>query len=715
MTPSATSGWIDAKTSGASGSEFEVIGKIKEGSDKIEVDNIGDFEIGQWVTVSKCYLHHHGMIYNTEAPYFAKNQSPLKDEIEIRGLDLPKEWQVFVLHFENTNPVTFKWLAVDPKYQTKTTTKPIIRREWCWQGENIPITGEWINLADGVQIRFNKLDWLPGQSASFHARNRLTAQITDISENTLTLSKTANCSATDAVVRHNDQIALQSAIDKAIVEKKGVFIPAGRYRLSTGLWIRNTSLRIEGAHREHTILDASEDNTPAFWISGGKDVQVRNLAMTGHTGFMELPSNMPFKTETGFPFWPTANEEMQVKGCAAANVVSTEHLLFEDVNVARMASEAFYLHGSDRYGEPPYIQEPHEGMDELQKQYTKSCIFNRCRVVDCGFNAFNNNDHGENTSILHCHVERVLNFCEGAGRFTRIIGNYVLDGCASGIHGGTKNKNMELGPCQAIISDNIFEAGNISGGISIGDSATQVIVSNNMFIGYGKESAITAISSARHVPCRSIIITGNSIDLTAMEGQSNNERVGISIECSNVTVANNQIFVRGENNPKTTGIQIADHVTNINAHDNIIENCDHGLRSGCRVYIKDKNHFEFHHTESEVSEVIDSKSFIDQHIPGTWDRQPACENWNILWKSGANTGKVTKVVHLETEKRTVTLQDNISINTGDKFFIYPDYSNWQIHHNTMYKCANPLLIDLLNTGGIFVKENIGDGKLLDGI
>ena len=67
-------------------------------------------------------------------------------------------------------------------------------------------------------------------------------------------------------------------------------------------------------------------------------------------------------------------------------------------------------------------------MPELHKQYTKSCVFHRCHVSDCGFNAFNNNDFAENTSILHCHVERVANFCENASRFTRIIGNYCLDG-----------------------------------------------------------------------------------------------------------------------------------------------------------------------------------------------------------------------------------------------------------------------------------------------
>ena len=33
-------------------------------------------------------------------------------------------------------------------------------------------------------------------------------------------------------MRHHDQAALQAAVDRAIAERKGLSIPAGRYRLS---------------------------------------------------------------------------------------------------------------------------------------------------------------------------------------------------------------------------------------------------------------------------------------------------------------------------------------------------------------------------------------------------------------------------------------------------------------------------------------------------
>jgi len=608
ITPSPVNSWINATEFGASGSEFESIGKIFAGSNEIILENIGDFKVGQEVNISHCNPHYYGTVYNAAEPSFAKNQSPLENELELRGLDDDKHWQTFVIHFEKTEPVTFSWMAVDPAFQTEITYDPIITRHWCWQGKSLPINKEWFTLTNGVKARFKKWDWQPGQSISFHARNRLIAKILDIRGNTIILSERATKTAVTASVRHHDQAALQDAVNMAIAEKKGLFIPSGRYRLETGLWIRNTSLRIEGASREHTILDVSEAHTAAFWISGGKEIAIRNLGIIGHTGFMELPANN-FKTATGFAFWPTANELMEVKGCAAANIVSTEHLLFEDINVSRMASEAFYLHGSGRYGSPPNIQAPHEGMPELQKQYTKSCIFHRCHVSDCLFNAFNNNDHGENTSILHCHVERVGNLCEGAGRFTRIIGNYLLDGCSTSIHAG---------PGQAIISDNVFEGGKFLGGIDISNSATQVIIANNIFIGFSKESAITVIAREKGSPCRSISITGNNIDLSQMEDNPDNERVGISIEASNVIIANNHISLRGKKGAKTSGIQISDNATNIHVHDNIIENCDYGFRSGKRVYIRNKRRFEYHKLENSsliVNWQIHNNSIVGCETP----------------------------------------------------------------------------------------------------
>ncbi len=701
--------WVNAQEHGASGSEFQTVGSIQAGSNKIKVQDAGDFRVGQEVTISDCHLHHYGMVYNQAAPYLAENQSLLKDEIELRGLNANKSWQTFVVDFSKTDPVTFRWMAVDPAHQTLTTTHPVIHRRWCWQGESLPIDSDWVTLTDGVQMRFKKRDWLPGESISFHARNRLFARITGIRGKTLTLSESATGDAPEAVVRHHDQIALQAALDQAIAERKGLFIPAGRYRLSEGLWIRNASVRIEGAHRDHVTLDISEDNTAVFWISGGRDVVIKNLSLVGHTGFMELPANSNFSSATGFAYWPTANQQMEIKGCAAANFVGTERVLFEDLKVSRMASEAFYSHGSERYGLPPYIQAPHKGRPELLTQYTKSCTYHRCIVNDCGFNAFNNNDHAENTCILHCHVERISNFCENASRFSRIIGNYVLDGCATSVHGGSAADPHKIGSTQAIIADNVFEGGTIGGGLSIGNNATQVTVANNLFIGYSKECAIIINGGRR------IIVTGNHIDMTQIENNPDNERCGITVEASNVVVADNHIYVRGEGSEKVTGIHVADDAVNINIHDNLIENCHYGFRTGRRVYIPQgekgpfeflKGHFEFHHTESAVEEVLSSNAFRDNALPLRCDDSAPYRGWNLRWLTGTQAGKTSTIETYNFKDRTITLKEGASSQVGDRFAVYPHRANWQVHHNTITDCVNPMTMELLGTDGIQLDNNL---------
>lgn len=695
------SGEINAQGCGASGSEFQCCGVIRAGSNEVVVEDIGDFRPGQWVTVSGCYVHYYGTLYNTAEPYLARNQRTLEDEVELRGLADGRSWQTFLVHFDKTHPVTFRWMVVDPAHQTLATHAPIFHRHWQWQGQDLPIREEWVPLVDGVEMRFRKRDWKPGESISFHARNRLLAQIIEIRGRTLVLSERANRDAPQAVVRHHDQVALQAALDRAVAERKMLFIPAGRYRLSTGLWVRNASVRIEGVHRDHTILDISEDHTAAFWIAGGREVVIRNLAMVGHTGFLELPSYMALTTATGHPFWVTANEQMQVKGCAAVNAVSTEHLLFEDLRVTRMASEAFYLHGSDRYGKAPYIQAPHEGMPELQKQYTKSCIYHRCHVSDCAFNAFNNNDHAENTSILHCHVERTANFCENASRFTRIIGNYVKDGCPTSVHAGVITDPHALGPTQAVIADNVFEGGILNGGLHIDNCATQVTVTNNLFVGYSKESAIFILGGRR------VIVTGNHIDLTRLDSNADNARCGICVEASNVTIADNHIYARGERTDRTTGINVADHAVNVHIHDNLIENCHGGLRSGRRIYVGDSEHgrFEFHHTVAEVAEAVDPRAFREKGLPRICDYPPGYSGWLLRWLTGPSANRIVTLDHACGGDQTVELREECPFNAGDRFAIYPRRANWQVHHNTLTDCTHPIVLDLFSQEGLSLENN----------
>ncbi len=713
------SAWLDAASCGASGSEYQCRSTARKGSNFFEVDNPGDFQIGQEVEVSGCNIHHYGTVYNEKEPYYGRNIRPIEDEIELRGLEKGRAWQTFIVHFTSSSPVKFNWMAVSPEYQKRTTTHPVLKRHWAWNEENLKLPEGWMRLTDGVEILFKKKDWLPGQCISFHARNRLIANIVDIQGKKLVLDKPAGCDSRDALLRHHDQRALQSAVDRAIAEKKSLFLPAGRYRLDSGLWIKNVSLRMEGAHMDNTILDVSEAHTAVFWIAGGREVAIRNLGMTGHTGFLEMPANVEFFTATGHPFYPMANQQMEVKGCAAANIVGTEHLLFEDLKVSRMASEAYYLHGSDRYGTKPYVQFQHDKMPELQKQYTKSCVFHRCHAYDCGFNIFNNNDHAENTEILHCHVERAANFCENPSRFTRIIGNYVKDGCSTSVHLGARPKQdgkfRKIAGAHAIITDNVFEGGTYSGGIAIGKTASNVTVANNIFVGFSKETAICIWGGDR------VIVTGNHIDLTRVEDNPDNQRCGVSIETSNVIVSNNQIYADGEIAEKATGINIADHVVNISVHDNMIENCNDGLVSGARIYVPKggKGSFEFMHTESEILEIEDSVSFRCKPLPPLCKLGESGNRWKLKWISGRNKGKETIARKVSPDGQDIiitysaapdgqqiVLEKKLSMKKGDRFIIYPARYNWRIHGNTIVSCRNPFSFSPPGADNdVFVKEN----------
>lgn len=614
--------WINAKDFGAAGSEFIAKGKSSASSCEIELDNIGNFKPGDEISASGCFLHYYGMLYNEKEPYLAKNQTRLRGEIEFRGLENEKCHQTFVLHFRKTDPVTYSWMAVDPKYQTLRPTEPTLHCVWAWQGTNLPVIEEWVPLVDGVEMRFRRKDWKPGECVSFHARNRLLATILEVRGNMIMLDKDANISSENIIVRHHDQTALQRALDAAVAEKKGLLIPAGHYRLSSGLWLKHASARIEGIDREHTILDVSDDQSAVFWIAGGKEVIIRNLSMVGHTGFLELPSNYVFYTETGYAFWPTANQQMEVMGCSAVNAVSTEYLLCEDLNVSRMASEAFYLHGSDRGGRQPYIQHEHEGIPGLSDQYQRTCIFNRCNVTDCGFNAFNNNDFSENTSILHCRVERVANFCENASRFTRMIGNYSHDGYAATICAVRSPKEFH-GLGQAIITDNVFEGGKFGGALCI--TGGETIVSNNIFSGISKETALSLWKTSRAV------VTGNVFDLTQDNGNPDYMRAGVSIQDSRSSViADNHFFDRGEKpNDHVHGITINSKSSNIHIHDNLVENCGHGISFLERVHCEEFQSWFFLHPDGPYEGTglrIHDNSFLGN---GTFSDLPETSDINL--------------------------------------------------------------------------------------
>ena len=78
--------WLNARDFGASGSKFETTAATTDGSKQITVANVGDFQVGQGVMVSKCNIRYTPtQLWGTGEPY--RNSKPLENSVEVRGYD----------------------------------------------------------------------------------------------------------------------------------------------------------------------------------------------------------------------------------------------------------------------------------------------------------------------------------------------------------------------------------------------------------------------------------------------------------------------------------------------------------------------------------------------------------------------------------------------------------------------------------------------------
>ena len=176
------------------------------------------------------------------------------------------------------------------------------------------------------------------------------------------------------------------------------------------------------------------------------------------------------------------------------------------------------------------------------------------------------------------------------------------------------------------------------GGVFVGNHATQVTVSNNIFLGFSKECAII-IGGGRRVT-----VTGNHIDLTRLEGGPDNERCGIQVEASNVP-GRRQPHLRpaASATPKATGVHIADDAVNVHLHDNIIEKLS--LRPAQRTPETTWRRMARGASSSstpraEVEAVTGARSLPGQGHPAPpADSAAPYRGWQLRWLGGVNTGK----------------------------------------------------------------------------
>lgn len=660
-------GWLNVRDFGATGSSFETTARTTAGSNRIELKELGDFAVGQHVIVSRCFIQYPSQItWGPGEPYSSCQWN--KVDAEFSGYDgSAGSWLVFLLEIDGAEPLTFRWS--DDQART-------------WKASKVPVTFDWQPLSGGVSVRLAKKDWRPGHMITVSARDQLVARIEAVDGTTVTLDQAANRAADDAVVRHCDGPAIQAAIDQAIKDRRNLFFPAGHYRLSGRLIIRDANLTLQGVAAEQVLMDIVDGEGAIFSLYGGQEVTIRNFSMVGHTGLAERAG--AFRTSSGNGFWACC-----LKSCNAVAINATERVLVDNVHARRMASECFYSQGPSRTGtkEPP--------------TYTKAITYLRCSVKDCAANAFNNNDLAENTSILNCRVEDAghggWHAWEGPSRFIKVIGNTFRN--AGPVTIGDMSHRYahlnELGCGQAVVADNVFEGGAASGGIVVNHGSGQVVIHDNLFINYNGNAIRAASYTVRtSYPSRNVIIRGNSIDLTCV-GDAPRPRCGIFASIDDAIVSDNQVFVRGGLDDRVEGIRVDEPALNVLVHGNLVRNCFRGIATG-RI-------------GSRVTEVVDATTFVESGLPLQWEVSHRYRGWRLVWVSGEQAGKLSVIDRFDPETLRFSLREALPMKVGDRFEVCPPAgANWRIAGNTVTGCRWPVVLDSYGSSTSVVANNTID-------
>lgn len=678
--------YLNARDFGAWGSEFKTAAYSTEGSDSFKLDSIGDLKVGDEVIVigadphfvDKTLFERKDMKVKNRRPW--THNQPLLDRVLLEGYDGTEgEFVTYFIDMCPEEPDTFRW---SNDYGLN------------WH-EGVKITNDWITLEGNIRIRINDFkerEW--GCTATFACSSRMIATVKSIDGDTVTLSSAATITARCELM-HSDSGALQRAIDAAIKEKKNLYLPSGKYRLTKTLSIINPDgLTILGESETATILDNSLGDVgierlagSCFYVEGGNALTLKNLFMVGCYGFDERARGANLFCKGG-----TAVYGFYFRKSNATCFKNTKNILVENCHARKMSAECFYSMGAARE-----LAEPADN-------YTRSITYLRCSVEDCARNAFNNNDKAEGTSLLYCRIKDVGNAAwEGASRFVKIHGCYISNaGCIA--IGNVRRRSdtiTRLGTAQHVITDNYFEgktSAPVYPMIKVGSFATQVIIKGNIFVNFNSKAIdVNGNNQSVDTPPENIIISGNSIDLTAIDEESK-ERYGIRITSNYVTASDNHIYVRGECDENVTGIIVSDDVTRLNIHDNTI--------SGCKVGIVSEK------VAGVVGDVMSDTVFYRKEGLSSTASKPMLlrtdshryRGWKLRWLSD---GTESEIADFDPTALTFTLREPRKMLEGDEFYIYSNVSlPWFIHHNLIDNCKAPISIESFAKDNSIIRDNV---------
>jgi len=671
---------LNVRDFGASGSQFETTAGTTAGSNVVTLEDLGDFQPGQEVAVSKCNprvcdMRIWGAPTTKTGNAYGGKFDALEEQLEARGYDGSLgNWTVYVLDFPGTSPPTFRW--TDDLALT-------------WS-EPVPVTGDWQTLSGGVEVKFANADlWTAPCVVSLSGRDQLVSTIMRVDETAVTLADPAPVGAEGCVVQHTDSGPLQRALDRAVAEGRNVFIPSGCYRLTRGLSLSGADgIAVEGENEEQTVLDISNGQGTCLSIEGGTSITLRNLRFRGFSGFAERKQMGSMRVQGYAHMWG-----FYVKHCNAVGIRSPERVLVENCHASGMSAECFYSSSRGRSG------------NDEPAAYTKSIVYRHCTVADCARNAFNNNDFAENTAVLYCRIQDVGGCSwEGASRFVKFVGNYVRNGGTVAMGNiRSRAENLDVLPSgQHIVAHNTFEEQMVYGACAIRSSAgsTPVIIANNVFVNFNT-SAIeaTGFSDYRNLPAGNTIITGNAIDLTCVRDESR-PRFGISVSADDATVSDNQIYVRGDVDPNATGIELEEPARNVVVHDNVVRGCAVGL-VGTRNL-------------GSVAEVIDARTFRSGNVPRNmmpWPRRRThCyRGCRIAWLPAGDAPFVVgpEIETFDPDEGVFRLTDDCDLKQGARFAIFaPQGLSWSIHHNVINNCTQLVRLDVFGGPTAVFADNL---------
>ncbi len=687
-------GFCNARDFGVSGSRTEVTAHAEAGSRTVRLDEPGDFRVGQGVTLTGCNIHTiQATLWGPHELYTAARN--LTGEVEYRGYDGSQgSWCVWLLDVDPACPEVFRWTDD-------------FGRVW---HEGVPITFDWQPLTGGIEVRFRPFEWEKGWTVALSACDLLTTEIEAIDGLTLTLRDPANRSC-ESRMYHNDSAAFQKAIDAALAAGKNLWIPDGYYRLASTLFITDAvSFTVQGESAERTIFDIgpamdvgskggetrmeNRYRGACFMLLRGREVTVRSLTMYGGMGFAERDQAGGMDTRGGRRLWG-----MYFKTSQGIRICDTERVLIENCHARRMSTEAFYSQGSCRTA------------DGAPEHYTREITYLRCSAEDCVRNAFNNNDKAENTSLINCRITNVGGCSwEGASRFVRMTGCYVRNAGTVAM-GNVRSRSEEyelLGTGQHIISDNVFESCCPYGGFMVRAAAcaTQVIIRHNLFVNFNSNAVeITGDTGVRDLPAENALITGNSFDMTAIDAPSA-PRTAISVTAPDVTVSDNQIYVRGKADPNVTGISLRDDAMRLLIHDNLLRGCGTGIVSD--------------YVGGTVGEAVSETVFA--RLSPDWGGTPSFvrrrshqyRGWHLVWLTEDGRDAAVSVIdRFDPETCLFHLCAPCAIRPGQRFRLYnPEGTCWNLHDNTIYGSAEPLKLTSFGGRTALLHDNrIADGFL----